>query len=189
LGRIPPFLPPLTISHSFRFTTGGAGIGTLNITGDNLLRLWLVGGAMNVTYGVFQSIKVKRVRMWGNPSVLGGIPQTASLSWVGLFGPDRKITSTTMGVTPLHIDSRPPKGSTAGFWLNQGAVNIGNAVMTLEVIPHMVVQVDVDAVLTDLSNALPGDTGSTITPGVFYGQYLDGPSSAQLAPLELPLFA
>jgi hypothetical protein len=105
----PPQLNGIELRHSvaMRFTTS-ASIST-TITFQNLLDLWLFAASATAVYDIFQSVKIRRVRVWAVP-VLGNAA-TVLVEFGGLVagitGDQVVHTDTSMGVQPAHVDCRP----------------------------------------------------------------------------------
>ncbi len=183
IPKPPQFIASIMTPHTFRFTVTTAGGYT--VTTDNLLNLWCVASAATTTSRLIQGLKLKRVRIWGQPPSLGAAAVTASIEWSGGgasagFGPSWQVSDTSQGITPAYVDARPPKGSLASFWIND--VQTGNIAFTLTLPLGAVVDLHTVLVMKDTEAVTAGQTTSGATTGRVYGCYL---ASANLPPVGL----
>jgi len=168
----PPQLNGVELRHStaIRFVTNAAILA--NITYQNLLDTILVAATATTGFDVFQSVKIRRVRVWAVP-ILG---QATSVSvefagtTAGLTGDQVIHTDTSMGIQPAHVDARPNVRSLASNY----QVSSANLAFALTCPSGSVVDVELSFraqynVAVAAQNALVAATA-----GAFYLRGLDG---------------
>lgn len=111
---------------TMRFVTNAAFSG--NVTFQNLLDMYLVAATATTVFDVFQTVKIRRVRVWALP-ILG---QATSVSveyagvTAGVAGDQAFHTDTSMGIQPAHVDARPSAKSLASnYQVSSTAVAVG----------------------------------------------------------------
>jgi hypothetical protein len=181
LGHVPPFTPTIKFSHKFRFVNGTAS-GTHTITRGNLLNSVLVATSTTTTVRVFEAVRVKHVEIWANPTALGSAPTSLSLEWLGPYGPSTVVSDTTMGVSPAHIRTTPPASSSDRWWCMSG-FNETDDLFTLILPVDCVIDVTLDIRMVEQEAPTQGDSGTGLTLGQLYGDYLDGVTSGKLTPV------
>jgi len=181
LGHIPPFTPTIKFSHKFRFVNG-TGSGTYTITRAQLLNLVVVTPSAITSARIFEAVRLKNVEVWSNPSALGSAPTTLSLEWLGPYGPSTVVSDTSMGVSPAHIRTSPPKSSSDMWWCMSG-FNESDQLFTLILPADCVIDVTLDVRLVEQESPTAGDTPAGATIGQLYGSYLDGFPSKVLVPV------
>jgi len=122
---------------------------TSTITRGNLLNhLFVNAASTNVNYRILDAFLLKSVEVWASTATLGATT-TASVEWFSENGPTVIHSDTSVGTAePLHVVSRPPPRSLAGFW-SVGGTDEAVALMVLTVPANAVVDITYQAVLQD----------------------------------------
>lgn len=181
MGHIPPFTPTIKFSHKFRYVNG-TNAGSYTITRMNLLNQVLVATGATDAVRIFEAVRLRMVEIWANPTALGSAPTTCSLEWLGMFGPSTVVSDTTMGVSPAHVRTSPPRASSDQWWSMSG-FNESDSLFTMVLPADCVIEVILDVRLVEQESPTLGDPVTGATPGQLYGDYLDGSSSGKLAPV------
>lgn len=153
-----------------------------------MLNLLVFGVNSTTAYRMFSSVKLTRIRIWSAALVgtaTAGTVALSSLQWAGQSSRPRTITSTSMGVTVGHLDSRPPTDSQASFWSNDNYLET-DILFTLDVNSGDVIQLDVVCCLqngvTAQFTAGSITTTSTLATGKVYQPTLDHYSTQYCSP-------
>ncbi len=115
----PPTITDFGIVHSVtvRFVTNAA-LSQKNITYQNILDTWLMNVTAVASYDVFEAVRIRKVEMWACP--VSSSAQTVELTWVGnaagLYGTNRQLSDTSVGIQPAHIRARPGAMSPQSLW-------------------------------------------------------------------------
>jgi hypothetical protein len=181
MGHVPPFTPTIKLSHKFRFVNG-TNNGTYTITRAQVLNLVAYAYNTNNTYRLFEAVRLKVVEVWTNPTALGSAPSSVSLEWLGGYGPSTVVSDTTMGVSPAHIRTTPPASSSDRWWCMSG-FNETDDLFTLILPVDCVIDVTLDIRMVEQEAPTQGDSGTGLTLGQLYGDYLDGVTSGKLTPV------
>ncbi len=168
--------------HRYRFVaTAGA---TVSITDTALLG---AAGTMCTTANAFvqsffQSVKIKRIEIWGAPSAQGAA-STVSVEWFG-FGnsPNVEFSDTTLSVTKnAHVSCTPPAMSLASFWQKATGTNL----FTLVVGTNSIVDIVLDTILSDEETVPTAIAVATGVVGHVYYLALDNATGHNLVPVSL----
>jgi len=128
--------------------------------------------------------------MWCNPLALGSASDAIQLEWIGSYAPSTVVSDQTMGVSPAHFRTSPPKNSNADWWTNSGGSNEGVDMFILTYpASGCIVDVTLDCRMVESEAPTAGDNGAGLTLGQVYGDYLDGIGTAILAPVGLVVLA
>lgn len=105
----PPSIVGLELRHSvtLRYLTNAAV--SQGITFQNLLDTLLVATTATAGTNLFQTVRVRRVRVWSLPA-LGSVASVSvefNGTVAGISGDQALHTDTSMGVQPAHVDARP----------------------------------------------------------------------------------
>ncbi len=166
--------------------------------GDLIAAAGCIATAVNQSYTVAQSAKLKSVDVWityGQPSsgttFAPPVPCTVGLVWYNTIGAaSGRVNSTTSlsTATPTHVHGKPESTSLGSFWLSQqdAANSLFDIVYTAPVASsfNFIVFVDVkfDWIASNQSfspiTKAPGTT--SLTTGNMYYFPLDGPSGGYL---------
>jgi len=184
LGVIPhprSFDPAIRVFKTLRFRAN-AGTGVFySITTKNLLQLLVVAASSTGSYRLVQSIRIVRIETWADPAI--GSAGSVAISGLGV-GPENRVTDQSMGVQPAHVVWRPLPGAQNSFWLQNGATE-SNIQFEILASTGQVIDLTVELILqcddTPTANA---DTGSGMTTGTLYCNYLDGLTSGVLQPVD-----
>lgn len=106
----PPQIDGINLRHSATFRyRATAATSQLAVTFDNLLDTVLVANSAVAGSQLFQTAKIRRVRVWGMPAVGSASSVSVEFSGInnGVAGDQIIHTDTSMGVQPAHVDARP----------------------------------------------------------------------------------
>lgn len=172
----PPQINGSELRHSmtmrFVCTTAFAG----DITFQNLLDTYLVAATVTTGFDVFQTVKIRRVRIWAVPAL--GAATSIWLEYrgvvAGVLGDQAWHSDTSMGVQPAHIDAKPsPKSLASDYQLSTSAVAFAMSVPVGAVIDVELSFRGQFVLAVAAQNALVGATA-----GAFYLRGLDGLATA-----------
>jgi hypothetical protein len=176
----PPQVNGMELRHSatLRFRVPAAISSTISF--QNLLDTMLVATTAVAGTNLFQTVRIREVRIWGIGAV--GTSTSASLEFsgttTGVLGDQAIHTDTSVGVSPLFIRASPSRRALASdFQLSTGA-----AAFVLTVPAGSVVDVDLTfrsafaSANASCANALVGATA-----GAQYVRGLDGLAVATTA--------
>lgn len=191
MGVKPPSLEStITFGRTVRFTAANSGVHS--ITRAQLLNLLVMTTGANVAYRICEAVKVRRVKIWGNPpGIVGvGIVPPCSVQWFSEAGPSRIVTDVGMGSTfGAKINTTPPQQSLAGFWSLTGT-NEATVLFDLGCEAGDTVDVDLTfKVQNQFMTATGAETATSVsttaagTVGVVYGLSLDLNTTANLPPV------
>ncbi len=169
-----------TLGSSQTFTFYGVSAGTFTLTGAMLLNLYQVATSATTTARIFGAVKLNRVRIWG-PSSTSFQGSVVSVEWLGSNAPSKLVSDKGMYPNPSYINTRPPKESSARWWVIGGS-NESTALCKIAVPQEAVVYVDVSYRLMDDDSATSGDSTTGMTLGKCYYNYLDGRASGKVSP-------
>jgi len=166
----PPQINGIELRHSttLRFVTTAA-VST-SVTFQNLLDTLLVATTATAGTDLFQTVKIRRVRLWASPLLGSAVSVSVEFSGqtAGAVGDQAIHNDTSMGIQPAHVDARPaPRCLASNYQLSSTAV-----AMSLQGPAGMVVDVELTfrsqyvAVNAAAQNALVGATAGS--------QYLRG---------------
>jgi hypothetical protein len=119
IHNFPPSIDLAPIqTMTFRFVAGvGAGLSS-TIYRRNLLCLIMSQNVNAILGSIFESVRLKKVEIWG-ASVTSDINfSTVSLEWEDPRGNTKIITDSGTVNKPAHIVCKPPKESTVAMWSN-----------------------------------------------------------------------
>jgi hypothetical protein len=91
------------------------------ITFADLLDTMLVATTAVVTYDLFDLVKIKRIRVWGQAAL--GTPSTVEVQFNSTTGDSTIHTDTSLGIKPAFVQCRPSPKSLASFWQASAAGN------------------------------------------------------------------
>lgn len=172
----PPQLGNTVITHVTTLRYRSIAAAVVPISFQNLLDTYLIAQTAIAGNDVFQTVKVKSVKLWAVP-VIGGTT-TVSCEFggttTGIVGDQKVHSDMSMGIEPAHVVARPsPQALASDYQISSGAI-----AFTLNVPAGAVIDVEVQfrgqfAAAVAAQNALVG-----ATPGAFYLRGLDGIATA-----------
>lgn len=121
----PPQINGIELRHGVTLRYRATAAVANNITFQNLLDTILVATTAVAGTCMFQTVRVRRVRIWGMPAVGATSSVSVEFSGVtaGIVGDQAIHTDTSMGVQPAHVDARPSRKSLAAdYQLNSAAI-------------------------------------------------------------------
>jgi len=182
-GGPPEFISTPSVGKTFRFTNATAVV-SLPITRNMLLNLMTVATTTTNQARIFDAVKLKRVRCWGEPPALGSAPTSLQVEWLGNQAPSTIHSDTAIGVRPAFVDTRPPLDSSDRWWSISGT-NGSEVLFNYTGPAGSIVDVMLSFRLNDDEAAIFGEAGTAAgaTIGVMYYNYLDGFASKKLAPV------
>lgn len=173
---------------TLRFYSGQNNADTA-ITFKNILDSVLVAGTATLGYNLFDFVRIKRLELWATGITAGGVTpavQSCSVEWSGIgaasAGSGRAVSETTVGsAAPLHLVTRPPKGSRAADFQvssTDRAFEIRASGVAFSAVVDLTVEFRNSNGVTPLAvaNAITG-----ATPGEIYFGGLDGLRTAGTA--------
>ncbi len=123
----PPQLNGIELRHAvtLRYLTGAAANVYTSITFANLLDTLLVALTAVTAQDLFQTVKIRRVRVWSVPAL--GTTSSVSVEFsgvtAGIVGDQAIHTDTSMGIEPAYVSARPsPKCLAADYQVSSAAV-------------------------------------------------------------------
>ena len=174
--QIPQFSSAVEVKHRYRFQTASAVSGLLSFQTSDLIAI--MGGIVSVqaagtmtTRCAAKSFKVHSVEAWAPPPTVGSAA-TLSLKWIGTSGVGgpalsslKEVSDTTLSSAfPLHISSKPPKNSLAGFWQEFA----GGIVFEMNVPLNTIIDITMSHVLDDTGTICDPYTSFSTTAVGFY---------------------
>jgi len=180
---VPMLRSNLIMSHTFRFTS--ASNSALAVTANSLIGVCGVKGTVlnTLTSALFDSVRVKSVKIWSPPSAQGAAV-TCSVLWAsGVNSPAVEVSDTSVSTAvPAHITSTPPPQSLASFWQRSAATTIFTTVAPV----GSIIDVALEMILSDDDGGLPV-TFATATAALGQNYYLalDGVAVHQYTPVSL----
>lgn len=165
--------------HKFRFLSGSISSGE-NITFIHLANLMSVAGSSRYSYGITQSLRIRRVALWG-PCAAVGSNSFVAIQWYqgsGTVGGSDSITRADSSLStsePPSIVAIPKPDSTVGQWHN---LSDNQTAFRLWAPVGSIIDVTIEfRLMDDATTPNQIDTGGTgLTPGVFYYTHLDYPA-------------
>ncbi len=157
-----------------RFVTNAAFSGDISFR--NLLDTFLVATTTTSAVQVFQTVKIRRVRVWANAIVGSTVSASVEFSGVtaGISGDQQITTDTSMGVRPAYIDAKPSRRCLASdYQLSSTAVAMN---LNLPIGAVVDVELSFRASFTNNTAAENALVGATL--GKFYLRGLDGLAAA-----------
>lgn len=182
----PPQLQSTVIRHAATLRFRATAAATTNITFQNLLDTYLTATTSTVGYDMFETVKVRRVRVWGMPAVggSGSVAVEFSGTTTGIVGDQLLYTDTSMGVQPAHVDARPSaRCLAADYQLSSSAVAFRVTVLAGSV-------VDVEVSFRSFTPSSSGVVAQNALVGASVGaQYLRGLDGLGTTSNYVPEFA
>lgn len=134
-------------------------------------------------YRLLTALRLKSVEIWASTATLGSTT-TASVEWFSEQGPNIVHSDTSVGTAePLHVFSRPPSSSLAGYW-STTAVDESVALCQLVVPANGIVDITYDAVIQDGTGTTAVTTTNSGTVGQVYMTYLAGATTTTFQPVS-----
>lgn len=150
-----------------------------------LLNLYSMATTTTNQNRIITAIKLKRVRVWGQPAAVGAAPASVQIEWVSNQAPSTLHSDMAIGVRPAFIETKPPADSSAKWWSISGS-NETEVLFKLSSVGGGI-QVDIQTAVqfADDEGAVSAENGTaaSATVGKVYWNYLDGFASKQLSPV------
>jgi len=180
----------ISFGRTLRFTAVDSGVHS--VTRAQLLNLMVMNVSANTNYRICDAVKVRRVRIWGNPpgNAAVGVIAPCSVQWFSEAGPSKLVSDVGMGSTfGAKISTVPPARSLAGFWSLTGT-NEATTLFDLGCEAGDTIDVDLTfRVQNQFLTATGAETATSVastsggTVGVVYGLSLDLNTTANLPPV------
>jgi hypothetical protein len=160
-----PQLGTSVITHNttLRFRSNAAAV--TSVTFQNLLDTILFATTAVAGSDLFQTVRIKRVRLWAVPIIGGTATVSCEYAGVtaGLVGDQNVHSDMSMGVQPAHVDCRPNARSLAADF----QVSSAATAFTINVPAGAVIDVELTfrgqfAVNVAAANALVGATAGAV---------------------------
>jgi len=181
LGHIPPFTPTISLSHKFRFVNG-ANAGSFTITRANILNMLLYTPTAVTSVRLLEAARLLAVECWTNPVALGSPASNLTVEWLGENGPSTLMSDISVGVTPAHIRTSPPRDSSCRWWSMNGNLET-DPLFTLGLPTNSTIDITVEMRLVEAEAPTAGDIPAGASIGQLYGDFLDGLASGKLTPV------
>jgi hypothetical protein len=118
------------------------------VTTGWILNFQSMVATITTSYSFAYAFRIKRIRIWGAPAIVAGLPSTVSIEWnAGTTGflldgvsVSNQSTSTEKGP---FLSSRPPVDSLAG-WYQAGVSGFTNQICNISMPNHSIIQFDYD---------------------------------------------
>ncbi len=165
-----------TAGYHLRFSCNSNG--SPSITVGNLVNLIAMLVTSTSEYPIFDSVKVKRIRVVDNT---GGV---VAIRWKGgSFNKDTFKSSEGNASFPSVLDVKPPPLSAASFW--NGQSNLSTALFTLTVLTTSTIDLWISGTLAPASPTAV-TTPASFTVGNLYFWPLDGPNGTLPSLMSAP---
>lgn len=91
------------------------------VTRKNLLDIFVQGNTTTSYARSWSAVRIRKLEIWGGTvsttATTNSVAMTnVSIEWLSTYGPGRVKSDAGNFERPPHIESRPPRGSLAGFW-------------------------------------------------------------------------
>jgi hypothetical protein len=142
MGTKPPqFESTVSVAKTLRFTSTSAA--NVTITRAAVLDLLVMASSATAAYRLFDAVKVRGIRIWGNAPGAGAVAtRTSGVQWLSVYSPAKIVSDSGSGATyGARITTKPPAMSLAGFWSLSG-INEGEDLFTLQLNQGDVVDID-----------------------------------------------
>lgn len=175
-------MPTISTGHVFRFAASAA-FTRLPVTRAMLLNLYSVATTTTNQFRLLTAVKLKRVRMWGQPAALGSGNTRIVCEWTGANAPSTIHSDTATGVRPSVIDTSPPADSSDRWWSISGS-NESETLFEVTGPAGTIIDVHLSLRMPDDESGVAAEsgTGAAASVGTVYWNYLDGFASALLKP-------
>jgi len=179
-----------SVGKTLRFTATAATSGSA-FSRAALLDLLVMAETTTAAGRIFDAVKVRRIRIWGNAPGAGAVAaRTSGVQWLSTYSPAKVVSDSGSGATyGARISTKPPAQSLAGFWSLTG-VNESDTLFVLQLNVGDVVDIDFSFRLqnnifgTDIPAAI---TVVAATVGTVYCMALDfanAGAAATILPVE-----
>jgi hypothetical protein len=137
----PQFEATFAVGKTVRFTATAATL--ISCSRASMLDLFVMATAANAASRIFEAVKIRRIRVWGNAPGAGAVAaRTSSLQWLSTYSPSKVVSDSGSGASyGARISSKPPAMSLAGFWSLTG-VNEADELFVLQLNQGDVVDID-----------------------------------------------
>ncbi len=141
--------------------------------------------AINAAYRVFAAARVRNVEIWGPASAAGF--STVSLSLPGsvyVGGESKTISDSSLGADrPAHVSVRPPVGSLAYNWFNDGAAEV---CMQIACPQNSIIDLQIEYVMRNSEGAVAVTAAvAAATTGRIYARSLNNGGGNNIVPVSL----
>lgn len=116
----------MPVRHTLRFHNASNAVSNETITKHELLEMVMVATGATTSVTLFQSIRLRRIRMWALSSTATnplGAASSLSVEWKTDIADGAGRLDTQIGDRIAYLDVRPPPKSTASFWILSDAAD------------------------------------------------------------------
>jgi len=174
-SKPPQFAATFCVGKTVRFTATAAG--TFTITRASLLDLFVMAETTTAGGRIFDAVKVRRIRIWGNAPGAGAVAtRTSGVQWLSTYSPAKVVSDSGVGATyGARISTKPPALPLAGFWSLTGT-NEADELFVLQL--NLGDVIDIDLSFQVQNNIYGTDVPAAVvlvgaTVGTVYCLYLD----------------
>ncbi len=117
---------------------------------------------------LFQSVRIRKVEIWGVVSSSPNSLTNVGLLWTGLNSPSQELTASGDNVRPAHISAVPPKNSQSSWWQDRSATQT-QILFEITAPIGAIVEITLDFIMfdgSDLANVTLQSASNSV--GVFY---------------------
>jgi hypothetical protein len=153
----------------------------------NVLQLALSTGTASTSGArLLFAVKVNWIRVYVTPTT-SATPQTASLTWQGMYGKAKVESVTTLGASiPSEFFTKPPRDTEASFFSLTGSQE-SQPLFNMDVPQYTIIDINLSYTFQNLIDIAASATITTSTKsvgqGIIYGAALDGTSTNVMVPL------
>lgn len=134
-------------NRKFRFTNKNSSPSAFSITRGDLLNLYTFQFTTGTNlYSNFQSIRLRRVQVWGIPPSNSSTFLPVALTWKSFASPDVELSTSGTQMTPAYITTVPPKDSFAGTWTSFDGTNSTEVLFILSLQGGEMIDIEVEYV-------------------------------------------
>jgi hypothetical protein len=151
-----------------------------NFSYQNLLDTQLVAVSTTAVYDLYDSVRIRRIRMWGFQAAAGG-SCTVTLSCpsgnAGLNGDTRTVSDTGIGFDPAFVSFVPDRRSAQAMWqTSSSTVAFRVGVNTPLSTNGSQIMIDLDLEFRNVESLSPNGAtaGASLVVGQWYYRGLDG---------------
>lgn len=192
IPRPPPYAPLIRATRVFRFicNTSVTGTSPVSVSIQDVLGYMQIANSATSSLVMFFAARVKRVQAWSTAPATAGSTVKVGIEWgssgttAGVGSPLVQIEDAATPFIPAHIDTRPPRWSSANLWADVTTVDpTMNAFSVTRATVGDIWDITVEYQMVGApGSALSGDGSTGLTGGQVYYGYMDGRVSHKFTP-------